>query len=412
MGRLRLLPLAWLAVLFLVPLHLASQDEGQICLPYSAESEHVLFGRPAGTPGTNDLVIREPYELSSNDGTKFADWVAYVLDGSTFDGPDRSRNYRPDPCIDSDETLENDDYEGAYAQYGYDRGHLAPLATFGNSPHWDEVNYLSNITPQHRTLNRGAWARLEASIRDSVRGGWPAYVLTGTIYEETVPALPNADEAHRVPSDYWKIVAIGDPTDPASVQATAFLFDQQGCVVEGQCTFDSDFRANRVAVDVIERLSAEDMVRTDLDFFPDLPSEVEASLESRVGPWPLREPTAPATPVRLTRLFPNPVGKETEPEEEWIEVCNQESTAVEVSGWRLTDGEGSYTYPAGRELAPAGADGDCLKVYGVEYNPTGSTQGLYLSNSGEEVILRDSAGNEVDRCEYGDTDEGEVVHCE
>ena len=42
-------------------------------------SKHFVGGHPTGTPATNDLIIRDSYALSSNDATKFADWVAYRL---------------------------------------------------------------------------------------------------------------------------------------------------------------------------------------------------------------------------------------------------------------------------------------------------------------------------------------------
>lgn len=44
-----------------------------------AHCEHFFYGCPTGTPATNDLIIRDIYALSSNDSTKFADWVAYRL---------------------------------------------------------------------------------------------------------------------------------------------------------------------------------------------------------------------------------------------------------------------------------------------------------------------------------------------
>ncbi len=61
------------------------------------QCEHALFRCPAGTPETIDLVIREFFTLSSNDETKFADWVTYRLDASMVDGPDVSRNWKPAP---------------------------------------------------------------------------------------------------------------------------------------------------------------------------------------------------------------------------------------------------------------------------------------------------------------------------
>ena len=44
--------------------------------PFEIHSKHWLFGLPEGTPDSNDLIIRDAYALSSNDDTKFADWVA------------------------------------------------------------------------------------------------------------------------------------------------------------------------------------------------------------------------------------------------------------------------------------------------------------------------------------------------
>ena len=49
------------------------------------------------------------------------------------------------------------------------------------------------------------------------------YVMTGPLYERQMPALPGADETHRVPSGYWKIVAIQNGN---GIRAAAFIFDQ------------------------------------------------------------------------------------------------------------------------------------------------------------------------------------------
>jgi endonuclease G len=104
---------------------------------------------PTGTPDTNDLIVRDIYALSSNDHTKFADWVAYRLDASMddFQGQ-RQRNWAVDPALDPSETLEKDDYTGAFAALSTHRGHQAPLETFSGTADWRQVNFLSNITPQ------------------------------------------------------------------------------------------------------------------------------------------------------------------------------------------------------------------------------------------------------------------------
>jgi endonuclease G, mitochondrial len=81
--------------------------------PAQAENEvhivHCLQGCPTGTPNSNDLVIRQIYALSSNDATKLADWVAYLITRETIGTSESlNRNWKKDPDLDDDETLEPD----------------------------------------------------------------------------------------------------------------------------------------------------------------------------------------------------------------------------------------------------------------------------------------------------------------
>ncbi len=125
------------------------------------QSKHFLFGYPTGTDPTNDLIIRDLYALSSNDQTKFADWVAYRLTPAEVMGSlDLFRNFRNDPFLEPNETLEadpasQDDYRGASAAVGYDRGHLAPLASFKGSRHASQVKLLQ----QYRSAAGGSEPR-------------------------------------------------------------------------------------------------------------------------------------------------------------------------------------------------------------------------------------------------------------
>ena len=232
-----------------------------------------LFGCPTGTPETNNLIVREFYTLSSNDDTKFADWVAYRLDVSMVDGPSVSRNWKADPLLSDEETLEPADYAGAYAILGTDRGHQAPLASFRGTGLAHQTNFLSNITPQKSALNRGAWRSLEGAVRNLARTR-VCYVVTGPLYEQNMPSLPGADEPHRIPSGYWKIVAVGEPGNPASVKAASFILLQS-------TPSGTNFRTHIVTIDEVEG-------RSGLDFFRDLPDGVEDSLERTIGTWPLQ----------------------------------------------------------------------------------------------------------------------------
>jgi endonuclease G len=191
---------------------------------------HCLYGCPTGTlaAGT-DVIVRPDYTLASNDETKFADWVAYRVHPDMFGGG-RPRDWAPDPLLAAHETLEPDDYRDAHATLKTDRGHMAPLATFGGTELWFSVNYLSNIAPQSSELNQGPWRELEDAIRNAsaIDPQLEIYVVTGAAYGGHFEELPAADEPHRVPTAYWKVVAAQteDGEGRPQIEVTAFLMDQ------------------------------------------------------------------------------------------------------------------------------------------------------------------------------------------
>ncbi|MDZ7772998.1 MAG: DNA/RNA non-specific endonuclease [Balneolaceae bacterium] len=236
--------------------------------PLEIHSKHFIKGYPIGTPASNDLIIRDLYAMSSNDRTKFADWVAYRLTPVTVSGSSGERNWEVDPWLDDDETLEPGDYEGAFVALNTHRGHQAPLAALNGTGHAHQTNYLSNITPQKGPLNSGSWQVMESRIRalleDKVFG--EVYVMTGPLYEEEMPDLPGADETHRVPSGYWKIVAV---PGEHSLQTAAFIMDQN-------TPRSSPVMDYLVSIDEVEQ-------RSGLDFFWELGEHRQNRLEGGMG---------------------------------------------------------------------------------------------------------------------------------
>lgn len=228
--------------------------------------KHFFYGYPFGAPQTNDLIIRDIYALSNNDTTKFADWVSYRLTMHEVDGDlTVERKWKSDPWLDEIETLEPnpDDYKKAHDTLNTDRGHQAPLASFKGSRHASQTNYLSNITPQKSELNQGAWVDLENKVRSLVKDCNTTYVMTGTLYERNMRALPEYDEPHKVPSGYWKIICI-EESDIISV--AAFIFDQD--TQRGSNVID-----HHVTIAEVEQ-------RTGLDFLWMLEDNKENAIES------------------------------------------------------------------------------------------------------------------------------------
>jgi endonuclease G, mitochondrial len=224
---------------------------------------HCLHGCPIGAPGLDDIIVREIYTLASNDLTKMADWVAYRVTPDSI-GPSGTRKWLADPWLDSEETLEPDDYDGAPATLGIDRGHQAPLAGQSGTPFAADTNILSNITPQGAALNQGAWQRLEARENDLARSEAIAvYVFTGPLFEHVLPPMPRADERHRVPSGYWKVIATQDG------RMAAFVMDTDA-------PRSLDFCAARVSLEEVE-------LRSRLGFFPRLVRRSFIDLSSSLG---------------------------------------------------------------------------------------------------------------------------------
>lgn len=235
----------------------AARDTGEL------HTFHCLHGCPIGAADIDDIIVREIYTLASNDLTKMADWVAYRVTPSSI-GPSGKRKWAADPWLDPDETLEEEDYDGAPKTLGIDRGHQAPLAGQSGTPFAADTNILSNITPQGAALNQGAWQRLEAKENElPVSQNIAVYVVTGPLFERVMPSMPKADERHRVPSGYWKVLITQDG------RLAAFIMDTAAPRALDHC-------ATRVTLDEVE-------LRSRLGMFPRLAKRSFTDLAPELG---------------------------------------------------------------------------------------------------------------------------------
>lgn len=226
-----------------------------------------VYGCPEGAPDGNRVIERPLYTLSNNSQTKFADWVAYRITRETI-GPTRPRNWHRDPDLPPDETLRPSDYKAARSALNVDRGHQAPVSSLAASPHWKHIDYLSNVTPQSVNLNQGPWERLEDAERRLVeKTGGAVYAVTGPLYERPMSSLPFAHISHKVPSGYWKVIAVGERTE--NFKVVSFIFDQQ-------TPRKADFCDGEVSVREIE-------TRTGLNIFPRQPERQRVFFEERRG---------------------------------------------------------------------------------------------------------------------------------
>lgn len=102
--------------------------------------------------------------------------------------------------------------------------------------------------------------------------------------------------------------------------------------------------------------------------------------------------------VIISEVYYDTVG--TDSKEEWIELYNPTGADVDLSGWTLSDNSRTFTLPSGTVITAGGYlvvardSAGFTALYGYAPDVSGLT--LSLSNSGDQVILSDNNGVEVD----------------
>ena len=216
-----------------------------------------LLGQEYLPKSEGEIIKHKYYTLSYNEDHEQANWVHYKLDPNFLTGTTpRINSFRPDPYV-STKSSELSDYKGS----GYDRGHLAPAADMKyNSVAMSESFYMSNISPQNPSFNRGIWKRLESLVR-----GWgekfDIFVSTaGVLSSYNLGAI--GGNRVTIPSKYYKVIYAPDKNIMIGFLLTNTK--QSG-----------DLSSYAVSIDKIESL-------TGIDFFSELPDNIEEELESKV----------------------------------------------------------------------------------------------------------------------------------
>lgn len=204
------------------------------------------------------ILKRTGYTTSYNADYKTPHWVAWELTKKETQGKEtRTDKFLPDPDV-----LGAKAYTTDYTNSGYDRGHMAPAADMKWSRKaMEESFYLSNICPQNPNLNRGDWNDLEEQSRQWARKYGRIYIVCGPIYDGKRPKRIGNNKV-AVPDAFYKVILVNDKKDP---KAIGFIFPNKAG--------SKPLKRYAVSVDSVEK-------RTDIDFFPTLPDEVEDRIEA------------------------------------------------------------------------------------------------------------------------------------
>ncbi len=205
---------------------------------------------------SGETITHTYYTLSYIEEHEQSQWVAYELIAENAKGgTKRTNSFRKDPSVSSG-SASADDYKNS----GYDRGHLAPAGDMAFSElAMRESFYMSNMSPQDPSFNRGVWKKLEEQVRTWAVENENIYVVTGPVFTDSLQTI--GPGKITVPEFFYKIVF--DNTSP-EIKIIAFILPNK----KGEKLLNEYV----VAVDSIEIL-------TKIDFFPALADSLENALE-------------------------------------------------------------------------------------------------------------------------------------
>ena len=245
-------------VLFIVMSFITAREGGS-----SIKAETGIENLELPAPIEGEQIIRHTgYTLSYNEEAEQPSYVAYELTRAEVlnTKTEREDDFRADPMVLTG-SAELDDYRKS----GYDRGHMAPAADFRWSEEaMSDTFYLSNMSPQDPSFNRGIWADLEAAVRVMAYENNTVYVVTGPVLTDG-PYETIGENEVAVPNEYYKVVL--DYEEP-EVKAIGFILPNEGS--------NEPLAAFAVTVDAVEKA-------TGLDFFSKVPEEEQDRLERTIS---------------------------------------------------------------------------------------------------------------------------------
>jgi len=211
-------------------------------------------------PISSRIISHSAYTIQYNEKYEQADWAAYALTSEMLTGAsERTDDFRPDPAVPTGSATPAD-YKGS----GYDKGHLVPANDMTFSPVcMSETFFMSNMSPQVPSFNRGIWKQLEELVRKWAKDNGGIYIVTGPVLKDGGFDTIGLDRV-AVPKRFFKVIL--DYREP-ELKAVGFL-------IPNRKTGESP-ESYAVTVDKVEE-------ETGLDFFPQLPDNVEEQLESRI----------------------------------------------------------------------------------------------------------------------------------
>lgn len=210
---------------------------------------------PDGTP--SQIKDYEGFRVSFNKDNRTPNWVAWeLLASETSGGESRYNKFWQDTDLDGCPATTD------YSNSGFDRGHLCPAADqkWSNTAMVDCFS-LANMAPQDHALNTGAWKTLENKERVWAERDSAILIVAGPIYEKTDNQRIGAAGV-RVPGAFYKVIIAPYLENPRGI---GFVYPNMSA--------PGNMENYVMTIREVEQL-------TGLDFFHNLPDDLEDAVES------------------------------------------------------------------------------------------------------------------------------------
>ena len=244
---------------------------------------HCLAGCPQGAAPSNEIIVRNLFAVSINRQSGLADWVSYrILPGTVGVASLLPRDWQEDPllaaniqseiAVDSTPRLQqpvlDNQQDQAYRLTEFtvaasDRGRLIPMSSFAGTSYWQDLNYLSVMSPLQADMRSGPWSRLDQAVNQLSSTAGEVFVVAGPLYRSGLPGERRAAADSFMPEAFYKVIAAADGA------VSAFIFSQDLPPHASYC-------AQRVSLAQVEQ-------RSGLRLFPDSSAWPAASLDFPLG---------------------------------------------------------------------------------------------------------------------------------
>lgn len=241
------------AIVAFIPLESSeiNQDKG---LPEGSFEQVII---PDDIP--NIMLDYEGFSVGFNPEMHQPNYVVWTLEPDETAGDNSRTNaqFMADPQVDGCASLTD------YRNSGFDRGHMAPAADMK----WSEkamadCHYLTNMCPQDKRLNSGAWATIEKNARKWALKYGPLVIVCGPVLSDRLTRSIGVTPV-PVPERFFKVILAPHANPPMGIG-----FIMPNSYVEGGA------QSTVVSIDDVEAV-------TGFDFFSELPDDIENEVEKQ-----------------------------------------------------------------------------------------------------------------------------------